>query len=361
MAKNVRVANPKNVVMGDEPNTSALVSGDPNYSLEFTKALNWYSIDGNKQLARKYIKDYVKKNNLCSMDCFDAIPDRNIVNTYGWIARLISRGAILSAQHNDNFNNYVKNLILYEKVVEPVVTKEVVSKNNVNTYIGSLEGEVDKFLFSNDTSFDLKSDLIKNEIPQSYVSTILDWAKSKLKEFIEVIEGKDKDLVEGYSNISKKKQKEFAKFIGNFIVQAQEYGNYRKANRKPRAIKQKTPLQQTKNLKFMQKFEELNIESISPVEIIGAQSIWLYNTKTRKLINYKSDRELGLTVKGQTIQNYDSEESGQKTLRKPEIQLKELINQGKVSLRKYLDTIGTTKQQVNGRINQDIIIIRALK
>ena len=364
MAKSVRVANPKTVVMGDEPSTKELVAGNLNYSLEFTKALNWYSIDGNKVLARKYIKDYVKRNKLCSMDTFDSIPDRNIINTFGWIARLLSRGAILSNTHVEQFNNYIMDLISYEKkrtVVADVVNKEQVIKNNINTYIGSLEGEVDRFLFKDETDFNIKSDLMRNEIPQTYASSLLEWAKNKLKEFIEVIESKDKDLVDGYSNITKRKQKEFAKFMGQIITQTQEYGNYKKANRKPRAIKQKTPLQQTKNIKYLQKFDELELESISPVEIVGSQSIWLYNTKTRKLILYKSDQELGLTVKGQTIQNYNSEESGQKTLRNPKVQLKDMLSQGKVALRKYLDTIKTTKQQINGRINQDTIILRAIK
>jgi len=176
-----------------------------------------------------------------------------------------------------------------------------------------------------------------------------------------VLESKCPQLNEGYSNFTKRKLREFAKFIAEIIKTVEKYADYRKANRKPRQTKPKSPAQQTKNLKYLVKSEELGISSVMPVEIVGAQAVWLYNTKTRKLSNYSTDSALGLTIKGQTIQNYDPEISRQKTCKKPAEQLKNLLSAGKVVLKKFLDGINTKAENVNGRINSQTLLIRVIK
>ena len=101
--------------------------------------------------------------------------------------------------------------------------------------------------------------------------------------------------------------------------------------------------------------------SINPVDIIGAQELWAYNTKTRKLFRYIADSTLGpLNVKGTSIMGFDEVKSVGKTLRKPEDKLKEFAKASKVQLRKFLDDIKATPTVGNGRINADMILLRAI-
>jgi hypothetical protein len=65
-----------------------------------------------------------------------------------------------------------------------------------------------------------------------------------------------------------------------------------------------------------------------------------------------------LQVKGTTIIGFDEAQSIQKTLRKPEAQLKEFKGAGKVALRKFLDDIQTTDTKLNGRCNPDTILLK---
>ena len=104
------------------------------------------------------------------------------------------------------------------------------------------------------------------------------------------------------------------------------------ANRKPRKRKEKSPEKLVAKLKYKIEDTKLGIKSIDPTEIIYAESLWVYNTKTRKLGQYQAKvldpRKMnrpgtGLMVKGTSIIGYDEETSIQKTLRKPEQQLKE--------------------------------------
>jgi hypothetical protein len=102
----------------------------------------------------------------------------------------------------------------------------------------------------------------------------------------------------------------------------------------------------------------LGITSAKAFDLVGAEQVWLFNTKTRKLAVYTSESTKGMTVKGTTLQNWSPEKSKQKTLRKPEEQIKDLMASGKVKLRTFLDNIKSKEQDVNGRINIDTIILK---
>mgnify|MGYP003337512170 FL=1 len=106
-------------------------------------------------------------------------------------------------------------------------------------------------------------------------------------------------------------------------------------------------------------FRSLKLVSINPVDIIGSQELWVYNAKTRKLGKYVPGAyQDGLSVKGTTIQGYDEDKSVCKTLRKPDQQIKEFMKSGKVQLRKFLENIKATETKLNGRINEEVVLLR---
>lgn len=367
MARAEKVANPKTAVVGAEPDASKIVAGSEGYSTKFITAMNWYSIDGNKADARKFIREYIKKNRPADLKDFDKVSDKEIRPTYGWIARLLSRGSTLSDFHVDNFNHYLLTIL---KPATPVVQKTVIVSNKpsiqdamnekISAYIGTLEGAYDDYI-TDGTEFSLEADMKAKEIPQAYVAKIDEWAKRKLREWIEITEGKDSQLNEAFSHYTKVSKKNVAKFFAAMIQDCEKYGAFKKANRKPRTVRQKTPAQQVKNLKYKTRDDELNISSVNPMDIIGASAVWLFNTKNRKLSVYRTESGQGLQIKGSSLQNYDPEVSEVKTLRKPAEQLQELLNAGKVQLRKFMEAIKTKGGEVNGRVNLEMLIIRIIK
>ena len=56
------------------------------------------------------------------------------------------------------------------------------------------------------------------------------------------------------------------------------------ANRKPRAKKIKSPEQLVAKMQFKTADDKMNLTSIDPAEIIYAEELWVYNTKTRKYV-----------------------------------------------------------------------------
>ena len=113
-----------------------------------------------------------------------------------------------------------------------------------------------------------------------------------------------------------------------------------------------------KSLKYKTEDTENKLVSINPVKIIGAEKLWIYNVKTRKLGVYVTSDAAGLDVKGSSILNYKYSESISKTLRKPKDVLSRVLDGGKVVLRKVMNEINAKPQELNGRINKDTILLR---
>ena len=86
----------------------------------------------------------------------------------------------------------------------------------------------------------------------------------------------------------------------------------------------------------------------------------MFNVKTRKLGKYVAEEHATIKVKGTTLQFFDAKLSVQKTVRKPEETLREFKKAGKVVLRKFLDNINSVEIKLNGRLNADTVILKAV-
>ena len=69
----------------------------------------------------------------------------------------------------------------------------------------------------------------------------------------------------------------------------------------------------------------------------------------------------GFTVKGTTLFGFDDKTTISKRLRKPEKSISELFVAGKVTLRKFMETLTTTGSLPNGRINSETILLKVVK
>lgn len=356
---------------GAEPDCSVIKYPEPDYTINLMKTLNWYSKEKGRKEAFKYMKDYIKTNRKNDLQTFDRkVSEKDIRITLGWIARLQQKGAVLSAEHTVQLEQHITELLHKEDIVVSV-EEEPVKKNVVNIqdairekateFLGELEGRLDDYVMKRETT-DLLSFLKAQEVPAPYIPYVEAWAKEKLSDILKVIEDlSDPDIKDAYAHFNKRDLISYAKMIGSFVEDCEKYTQYKKANRKPRPVREKSPAQQVRSLRFKVTDDELGMKSVSPTDIIGAQQLWVYNTKNRKLALYKTDSARGIQCKGSTLQNYDPEVSKQKTLRKPAEQLKSLMEAGKIQLRKFMDDIGTKEGTVNGRINAEMLLLKIVK
>ena len=199
------------------------------------------------------------------------------------------------------------------------------------------------------------------EVKAAHARVIKTLYSKDLAELEELASGKaDEQLKEGYSHRSKKQIKNLIAFYQEIMSACDMLSQEAKANRKPKARKAQPKEKIVAKMKYMKTNEPLKLVSINPADIIGAKELWIFNTKTRKLGKYVAAEYQDLGVKGTTITGFNEHTSVQKTVRKPEEKLKEFKAAGKVQLRKFLDDINATDTKMNGRINEDTILLKAV-
>lgn len=230
--------------------------------------------------------------------------------------------------------------------------------------------------------FDFKTHFTKAGTTQAHARKLKSFYENELADFDELermptagqlkkMDEREADmweqLKEGYGHFKKADIKKLRTAIEELMTALDFVIESAKAVRKPRKAKPKSASKLVEKLKYCKTDEKYKLASVSPDQIVGANELWVFNVKTRKLGKYVAavidpkgmGREgSGLQVKGTTITGFDPEQSVQKTLRKPEEQLKAFKAAGKVALRKFLDDINTTDTKLNGRCNPDTVLLK---
>ena len=197
------------------------------------------------------------------------------------------------------------------------------------------------------------------EVKAAHARVIKTLYSRDLAELEELASGQaDEQLKEGYSHHTKKQIRNLITFYQEIMSACDMLSQEAKANRKPKARKSVPKEKLVAKLKYMKSNEPLKLVSINPTDIIGTKELWVFNTKTRKLGKYVAAEYQDLGIKGTTITGFNEHTSVQKTVRKPEEKLKEFKAAGKVQLRKFLEDINATDTKMNGRINEETILLR---
>ena len=207
-------------------------------------------------------------------------------------------------------------------------------------------------------AFKLLNLLRGRQVKAAHARIIKNWYQRQYNEYIELQEGKCEQLKEGYSHLTKAQIKKIVTFYGEILSACDMLAQEAKINKKPRAKKPTDKSKLVAKMKHLKQDDKLKLVSVNPQDIIGAKELWVFNTKTRKLGKYVAAEFQELSVKGTSITGFDTAKSVQKTLRKPEEQLKEFKAASKVQLRKFLDDIKAVDIKLNGRINEDTILVR---
>jgi hypothetical protein len=201
--------------------------------------------------------------------------------------------------------------------------------------------------------------LVSNTVPQSQIKKFEDLFTARKTELGEALGKADEQIVEAYRHYKAADYKRHHTFIQSILDALDQYRSVKKATKKARVKRAPNKEKVVSKLKYMKEEKTLKLVSINPVDIVGAQELWAYNTKTRKLYKYIADSLTGpLGIKGTSVINFDTTKSVGKTLRKPEEKLKEFARATKVQLRKFLEDIKATETLGNGRMNSDTVLLK---
>ena len=270
-----------------------------------------------------------------------------------------------------------KKVLAEKKIKQEQKPKKVISiqdrmKEQVNDLCAEWEYKLDCLTDGDDilNSFDPYKEMLvyQPEIKANHAKIIKDDFAAQYQEALEVVEWKDDQLKESYSFLNAKQRKQYLAFFEKINTACDTIIETKKTTRKARKPRARSKESIIKKLKYQINDSELGIASIHPTEVVNANEVWVYNTKTRKLGVYhaisKDPRAMnrpgsGLMVKGTTIQDFDPEKSMQKTLRKPKDQISNWTGKAKTKFAKAFDELTTTGIKLNGRINDKTIILKA--
>jgi hypothetical protein len=230
--------------------------------------------------------------------------------------------------------------------------------------IGEIEGRFDEFMTTGEFKTEAKViDLLSQfNVQPGHIKTAIAQAEKRAREFEEIANSKDPQILEAYKHWGKRQLNAAVKWWTQVVADCNSYGVIKKANKAPRKKKAVPPEKVVSKLVYMKEFKELALKSVEPTVILTAQELWVYNTKTRKLGIYVADQYAGaLGVKGKTIVGFDAANSLQKTLRKPKEQLKEFSSNGKPAAKKWFKGVKSVETKLNGRVNSDIILLKTYK
>ena len=344
------------------------------------KWVEYYREHYGKSQLRKFFLDWVDDN--VKQNKMDAVKaGMPLVTPFeGSWARIMSRGystkTIVDYFHNKTIPRIVEygERILAEKKLRQELLSNKVDKgkevyrpsiqerisDQTRLLLAEVECEVDTFL-ANDckkSKFDLYKFLQKNEVKGPHTKKIQEYLNDILDELVELLAGKDDQLNEGYSFLTKTQKTKYCDFTRKLVSDAEAWGNVLKSKRKPRTKKIRSLKTKTAKVKYKERDDQYKIASVSPTNIVDAAQVWLFSTKDRFLYRYISNS--GIVVKGTTMYDWDASQSFKKKIRKPETVLPDVINGGKIKLRKLMDDIHAKEGKVTGRINKDMIILRVV-
>jgi hypothetical protein len=337
-------------------------------------AFSWYNYFYGKKDAREMIVNYLethgRKNDVRTLK---QIPDSSIRLTTGWLCRMSQVGLELNEHEQIKLDNLLKDILesSQDAVAEEAAVDEAVPKitiqdrlrEKVSECAGELDGLFDEFVSSGaKLTADYKPVVLMrsmNVAPQMVNDIKQIWTR-KLEEFDAAVAGKDADLVQGYSFLSKVQLRNCVKFCELVISDCGAYVQIKKVERKPRKVRAVPPEKRAAKFKHVMEFAELKLKGLPAASLVDKAEAWLYDTKKRKLIHLVADSYTqAFTVKSNSIIGFSTVESLQKTVRKPADVLKALGAAGKPAARKIYKDLTTTETAFNGRGTENLIILKS--
>jgi len=354
------------------------LSSEPKYDAfdadnqgKFMQAMNWYNYEKDKKDALAYAAAWVKKHWPADYKFWAKIDEYRFSRTFGWVARMQMNGTVFEEQVQQRMAAHFQELLNEAKSVkeeEPVaVVAAATPKRSIQDamaekqaeFLGeAIDGEIDNFITNSfkPTGYNLYKYCQAHNVAKQYLAGVAAICERQLAE-LDLI-GADEQVTEAWRHAGKRDIKALREFLQTLTEDADRYSNFKKANRKPRVKKAKPAGEQVAKLKYLKQHEEL--KSVSAPSIVGAQQLWVYNIKNKKLGVYIAAGASGFSVKGTSLQGYDPDASVQRTLRKPDVVIPKMMSAGKVALRKILSDLTTAETPLNGRFNEDTLLLRVL-
>ena len=329
---------------------------DANDKVEITVALNWLRSEQTPDLNRKWLQAYMKQSGYTKAKVETVMSNlRYLSASWFSVARILTNGSAVPEGTNlrldaalDEIASYGENKVA-PKVIKPKQTSVPVSE--------SVLSHIDLLIQKSTTTAvdeDVYSFLMDKNVTKVQVEELISEYKSTYTELLNL--DTDESIQECYADYTPKQRKNIQTFFKNLYAQFEQYKKIKQTRKKAKA----KPRKQNKEkliakLRYMKESPEYRIASVDPMKLIGAKTVVLFNNKNRDVSIFYA-QEQGISVKGTSLVGFDPEKSITKRLRKPN----DVLTHGvKAGLEKAFESVNAVTRKANGRMNENIIIVKA--
>lgn len=356
----------------------ALAMSQDDFDHFLRKSFAYYNYYYNQKDLKKHLVKWMQENGYSKKDvsAFIRSPDRAVPMTAYGLLMANKQGMPLREKELNYLKERIEAALLQddgdvlesstgapmpaaEKVEVKVPTIQDRLNEKTSEHLAYFEGLYDEVVLGGTIDPKAFDYLTVNTVPQSQINKFVELFGARKAE-LGAAQGKlFEDHVEAYKHYKAADFKRHYAFLDAILDALEQYRGVKKATKKARVKRAPNKEKLVSRLKYMKEEKTLKLVSVNPVDIIGAQELWCYNTKTRKLYKYVADSLTGpLGIKGTSLTGFDLAKSVGKTLRKPDEKLKEFAKASKIQLRKFLEEIKATETLGNGRMNEDTVLLR---
>lgn len=355
-------------MVGEEPkmNPDAIPT-----MIEMATYYNWYNYMHDHNDARKFTKEYCKEQKDLAkfIKAIDNVPVHVISTTVGWICRMATRGLKLDTRLKkyikdalDQYEIHRASLRIVDDVTaEPVQTIAERTAEKAKELAGEVEGMVDDFVLNGyQAPYDVYTRMVELGIKGAHIKHIGKQFKPVVKELNQAIKyykKKDDDRSEGYKSTKLSDLKRLVKFIDELTDTLGTIENNAKKSRKTRKRKSKPAKKQVSKLKYMERYDDLQLVSVPAEDLVGAKAAFIFNTSNNQLSMYIADVD-GFTVARSSIKNFRAKESLVKRFGKKIDIMKSLDKMTRADAVKAFQKVKGSSKEASGRINDKMIIVK---
>ncbi len=358
------------------------------FAAHFREAMKYYRLESSAKELKPKVIDWMGRNDYTrdQIQAFKKTKDWRCNLTMGAIASCLIKGMPATKQgwnNNASSAEWLKEqiaeavdagkwdieeveVIKAAKIIAPVMNIQDRIREQAVGMSDEIDAAIDSWIVDPEAfdpkAFKMVSLLRGKGAKAAQARYIKGFFARGLAELQELSSGNaDEQLKEGYKFASRKNVKKLIEFYESIAQACEQIAAEAKVMKKPRAKKVKPAEELVKKIKFKMTDDKLGVTSVPAAGLIGAQAAIVYNSKTRKIGMYISKTSAGLNVKGTSIIDF-TEKSVQKTLRKPVEQLKDFkLQNTQRRVETWLSAIKATDTMLNGRMNQDIMILKVFK
>lgn len=322
-------------------------------------AYTWYNEQYDVPRVRHWVADWMRSSDSFSdedVKVYEASKAKHTSMTMCAISRMLMENCPLTKTEINYLKTRIRDIVALNDAADELV--HVVKTLRSSNVIATIENELDKFWNSDYKFFNPEVyNLLKRvDAKSSDANNVI--------TFYEPLYEEVKEAGEGYEKLRRRKKKHeaYLQFVTVILEDAKLYvHNRRTTNSKPAKVCKPKVVSQVKKIKFAKEASDLKLVSADPSTIVGATVVYTFNPKYKLLTQLLVETGKTFTIKSTTIQNVDESTSGGKSVKNPDEFIASFVMGNKASMAREYSELKSAARRATGRINENIVIVKAYK